>query len=334
MLSAAQAQAQANVSAAQNEQQQLQNQQLQQMETAMQQQAQKLFTSWNVTPQQEIKVTGTAQQGAEAGSGQAAGKAQTSAEAGGAQYPFIKAGTIMFAVLDTAVNSDHPGPVMGTIVSGRLKGARIIGSLSRSKDRVILKFNMLTMKDWPETIGIDAVAINPDTAQTAIASDVDHHYLLRYGSLFAASFMSGYADAITNTGTTFYNTFGITVNNPDLSPKERFLVGLGEVGKNLASITKRLVNTPPTVRVSAGVGLGLLFTSDVKKEAYVQPAEGSSAGTQSGSAQQAASAKTAASSTSATEAEAETATKAAMSSDAKKAMRSAAKTAGNANVIK
>ncbi len=44
--------------------------------------------------------------------------------------PMIKAGTIMFAVLDTAVNSDEPGPILATMVSGKYKGAKLIGRLT------------------------------------------------------------------------------------------------------------------------------------------------------------------------------------------------------------
>ena len=45
------------------------------------------------------------------------------------------------------------------------------------------------------TYRIDAFAIDLATARTALASDVDHHALERWGSLLAASFLEGYGNA-------------------------------------------------------------------------------------------------------------------------------------------
>jgi len=279
VLSQAQAEKAAKSAEQQNKLQEEQEKQLAMAETAVKAQALKLFDTWNVVPQKMIKVklskqqegkgsvTGQSQEGASGGTG--------SSKASADQFPLIKAGTIMFGVLDTAVNSDRAGPVMATIVSGKFKGAKLMGSLSRTSDgqRVILSFNQFTMSNWPETISINAVAMNPDDAQVAIASSVDNHYLLRYGSLFGASFLKGYSEAITNAGSTTLGLGVIQTTHPKLGAKDRALVGLGEIGKNLGDVTRNIFNTPPTVRVNAGVGIGLLFMSDVKKEDFIGKAK-------------------------------------------------------------
>ncbi|MGD9153600.1 MAG: TrbI/VirB10 family protein [Gammaproteobacteria bacterium] len=259
----------------------LQKQQAQMLtaaEGAVRQQAQKLFAAWNVVPQRVVKVSLEKQSGNGEGAG-ATGQNMTGSAGGGvqsgsslSQFPLIKAGTIMFGVLDTAVNSDRAGPVMATLVSGKYKGAKLLGSLSRTSDgqRVILQFNQMSMPDWPDVLQINAVAMNPDDAHTAIASSVDNHYLLRYGSLFAASFLSGYSQAITNAGTTSLGLGVIQVTHPKLSTGDRTLVGLGEVGKNLSDAARDIFdNTKPTVRVNAGVGIGVLFMSNVSKKPFV-----------------------------------------------------------------
>ncbi|MGD9108488.1 MAG: TrbI/VirB10 family protein [Gammaproteobacteria bacterium] len=255
-------------------------------EGAVKQQAQKLFAAWNVVPQQVVKVSIEKKNGGEGEAG-TAGQNMAGGVGGGAQsgsslsqFPLIKAGTIMFGVLDTAVNSDRAGPVMATLVSGKYKGAKLLGSLSRTSDgqRVVLKFNQMSMPDWPDVLQINAVAMNPDDAHTAIASSVDNHYLLRYGSLFAASFLSGYSEAITNAGTTSLGLGVIQVTHPNLSTRDRTLVGLGEVGKNLSDATRDIFdNTKPTVRVNAGVGIGVLFMSNVSKKPFVAEVSASKA---------------------------------------------------------
>ncbi len=197
----------------------------------------------------------------------AAGNAATGA-AGSAEEkpPLIKSGTILFGVLDTAVNSDYPDtPVMVTIVQGPFKGATLLGklSLAQGKDRVSLNFEQMNRDDWIKAKKISAYAMDPDTARTVMASSVDYHYFKRYGALFAASFISGYASAIQNAGTTSTVFGGTSSTYPALSPGNRIAVGLGQVGTEFANAAQSYVNTPTTVKINSGVGLGILFVSDV-----------------------------------------------------------------------
>ena len=76
----------------------------------------------------------------------------------------IKAGRILYAVLDTDINSDYPETqVMATIVGGKFKGAKLLGTLSTgtdhngNNDRVMLKFTTMSMKQWPNSISVAAV---------------------------------------------------------------------------------------------------------------------------------------------------------------------------------
>ncbi len=186
---------------------------------------------------------------------------------------FIKAGTILFGVLDTSVNTDEPSPVLATIVSGKFRNARLIGTIEHpdQAERVILRFNTMSIPDRDNSISVQAVAIDPDTARTALASDVDHHYLLRYGSLFASSFMQGYGQAISQQGTVTTSPNGTTQETKaDLSGSEEFFAALGKVGEEWANAVRPLFDRPITVTVDSGVGLGLLFLSDVD----VTPTEG------------------------------------------------------------
>lgn len=254
---------------------------IKQIEVAMRSQARGLVTGWKAPAQHVIYGPDSSAGG---GSGDSA-----SGQAGGKQIAqsMIKAGTVMFAVLNTSVNSDRPGPVMATLVSGKYKGAKLLGSLQITPDheRVILSFNAMSMKQWPVSVPIQAVAINPDTAQTAVASDVNHHYLLRYSALFASSFLQGYSSAVMQSGSTTVNsTFGgSTQTHPDLSAKDKVLVGLGQVGQNASTAAQQEFNTPPTVTVQSGVGLGILFTSDIASPDFSQSTQSSNAASDDGS---------------------------------------------------
>lgn len=183
----------------------------------------------------------------------------------------IKAGTIYFAVLDTQANSDYPNsPLLATIVEGPYKGAKLMGKLMTEKnvagqlDRISMNFTVMNDDRWEKTKAVTAYAIDPDTARTVMASSVNYHYLKRFGAAMATAFLQGYAGAITTSGsTTTTGIFGTSSQYPQLDPRQKLFVGLGQVGQTLGQATQAWINVPPTVRVEAGVGIGILFVNDV-----------------------------------------------------------------------
>lgn len=243
------------------------------LQAAMSNQAQQLITAWQ--PVTMTHVGGSAAPDKDKGkTGSATGTGTSTTETTTTTTtttgrPLIKAGTILFAVLDTEANSDYPdSPVMATIVQGNLKGAKLLGKLQSNlgpnQDRISLTFTAMSMDAWPTNKPINAFAIDPDTARTVLASDIDHHYATRYGAMMATSFLSGYASAITQAGSTSTTgVFGTTTTHPSLSPASKLAVGLGQIGTNLNSVVQAYTNIPLTVKVNAGVGLGILFMGDV-----------------------------------------------------------------------
>lgn len=245
------------------------------MINAMSGQAQQLITSWQPTTMLHkggAAESASSKETKEGGSTttKVVGSTTSTSEADMAAAPLIKSGTILFAVLDTAVNSDYPdSPVLATIVDGKYKGAKLLGKLTTTKgvsgqmDRVSLNFTMMNMDEWPKSKGVTAYAIDPDTARTVMASQVDYHYMQRFGAMMATSFLQGYASAITNAGTSTTGIFGTSTSHPELSPSQKIGVALGQMGQTLGAATQNYINIPPTVKVDSGVGLGILFMSDV-----------------------------------------------------------------------
>lgn len=264
-------QAQATVETDQDRQNRIQS-----LVSAMSGQAQQLVAAWQPpvmqgrvgTPDTSTTVTKTTTSGSDT----ATVNKSTSGGDVATGASLIKAGSILFAVLDTAVNSDYPdSPVMATIVQGPLKGAKLLGKLVTTKsiasgqmDRISLNFTIMNFDSWPKSRTVTAYAIDPDTARTVLASSVNYHYLQRFGAIMATSFLQGYASAITNSAaTTTTGIFGTSTQTPELSPGNRIAVGLGQMGQTLGAVTQNYVNIPPTVRVDSGVGLGILFMADV-----------------------------------------------------------------------
>lgn len=183
----------------------------------------------------------------------------------------IRTGDVMYAVLDTSINSDEPGPILATIVSGKLKGAKLIGSfnLPGNADKMVISFNTMSVPGAAKTTSINAYAIDPNTARTALATTANHHYLMRYGSLFAATFLEGFGNAFqsANTTITIGGTGGVqqtTIQNGvGRSLLENAVIGLATLGKSWGQVAQQQFNRPTTVEVSSGTGFGILFTQDV-----------------------------------------------------------------------
>ncbi len=241
-------------------------QQVAQAQQSMASQANQLLAAWAPSAQQMVKgetpqVQGNGSGNATAGSSGNSGN-QSSANAG---PPFIKAGTVYYGVIETAVNSDEPGPVMATVISGPYKGGRLLGSLTYQKDAVMLSFNVLSLKNFPKSIPVNVVAIDQNTARTGLSTETNHHYLYRYGAVFASAFIQGYGQAFQTSGTTISsNGLSTQTSTPQLSPRDKFFIALGNVGQQFSTSALAAFNTPPTVYVASGTAVGLLFLADAQ----------------------------------------------------------------------
>ena len=172
-------------------------------------------------------------------------------------------------MLQTAINSDEPGPVRARVVGERFKDAILLGSLApfppvvgNRPERVLVKFNYLSYRD--QVVDLEAYAIDPDTTRTALADDVDHHYLSRWGALIAASFLEGYGHAVraSNRNTTI-GIFGNIITTPkdDIDDEEIAKEALGTVGERLSEAVGQQFSRPNTITVDPGAAIGVLIVS-------------------------------------------------------------------------
>lgn len=239
------------------------------IEGNMASQAGELFASWSPPPGQQY-VRAEKDDTADGSTAAASNRGASAAQPGGPitsgpNGDVIKAGTVMFGVLDTGINSDEQSPILATIVQGQLKGGKLLGQFNRVNKKVVITFNVLSLPQYPNSLTINAVAIDPDTARTAVASSVDNHYMLRYGTLFASSFLAGLGEAVLQSGATTVNApFGeSTTQNPSTSAAEKGLIALGNVGNQYSRVLGQNFQRPPTVKVNSGAGIGVLLMSDL-----------------------------------------------------------------------
>ncbi len=210
------------------------------------------------------------------------GNQSTSASSGkvsasSGEPPAIGSGNLYYSVADTSMDSDQPGPVLATLENGPLKGAHLLGKFANTHNRLIIEFQTATMPN-NATVAIDAVAVNPHTNRTALATSVDHHYLERYGLLIGGAFLQGFGQAVMTSGQTTIGGYGGVSSS--ISPRslaQNAEASLGQVGQTVGQIGTQAFNTiQPTVRVAMGTGMGILFLKPVKASALANALAGQS----------------------------------------------------------
>jgi len=240
---------------------------LAQLQGSMMAQSGKVLATWQNVPGQSLVATAVMkkkdQGGVAAGALTAAGKAAAQAKG-----LVIKAGTITYAVLNTSINSDNTTPILATIVSGPLKGSKLIGSFVKTgmySKQLAISFTQLNNPSFKTTLGISCVAIDPSTARTALSGQVNNHYLMRYGSLLASSFLQGVGTAYQGATSTIVTTAaGSAVSYTPPNTKQLVMVGLGQVGSKWGQQVSTFVNRPVTIKIASGTGVGILITADLR----------------------------------------------------------------------
>ncbi len=174
----------------------------------------------------------------------------------------IQTGDILYAIVDTGVNSDVPSAVMATVVSGKYKNTRLLGSFQRFEQRLVLTFSRAMLPDG-KSIQLEAYAIDPKTTEASVASSVDTHFFSRWGGLVAASFLEGlstakrysgaestvYSNALQASDQMLWNTY---------STADQLWIAAGKVGERAGEILEKNFDRPPTVYLESGEAIGVL----------------------------------------------------------------------------
>lgn len=184
----------------------------------------------------------------------------------------IPAGEIEYGQLIIEANSDVPGPVLALLVSGPLKGSKLIGTFTVQNDYLTLQFDTLVYEG--QDIDIDAIALDPETTLPGMATEVDHRYMQRILLPAAAAFVEGFADAVSQTDATSItiDTSGggttTTAEDQDLDTEEEVALGVKEAGEEVREIIDEMADDVEVlVKIHAGTPIGILFTSAVTEEA-------------------------------------------------------------------
>jgi intracellular multiplication protein IcmE len=175
----------------------------------------------------------------------------------------LQAGHGVFAHNVLAVNSDIGGSVIVEVDSGPFVGARLIGTFERKDVLLVVSFKSLTIGDQAP-IAIDAIAVAPDTMETAVASSVDEHYMTRIVLPTAAAFVQGLGTALQQgNSTSVLSPLGGTTSTSKLSFAQEIGVAGGAAGQQISQILQKAAPSGPTVRLDKDVSIGVIFLQPV-----------------------------------------------------------------------
>jgi len=174
----------------------------------------------------------------------------------------IKAGDLLYAVVDTGVNSDVPSAVMATVAAGKYKNARLLGGFQRHDERLVLAFNRVILPSG-ETAQLEAYAVDPATSEASVATRVDTHFFSRWGGLIASAFLEGLGSAKQYSGaqSTIYGSGGTTTDQMvwnSYSLEDQAWIAAGKVGEKAGKIFEKGFDRPPTVYLESGTSVGVL----------------------------------------------------------------------------
>ncbi len=175
----------------------------------------------------------------------------------------VSAGSIVYGQLMNQLNSDLPGPVLVSLLSGPFAGGRAIGQLEVRQDYMILTFNKV-VKDGV-VYQVQGVALDEETTLTGHRSDIDRHYFSRVILPAAAEFIKGYASAAaeTATSTTVGSGGAVTQDKPKPDAQEQVYAGVEEAADQVSDILDEESDRPVTVHLNKGTTLGILFLNSV-----------------------------------------------------------------------
>lgn len=177
----------------------------------------------------------------------------------------LKPGDIMYAQTITSVSSDAPSPVLARVVSGDLRDARLVGAfqVNESANAMVVSFSQMTLPDG-RTLAIDAFAVDARSAETAVASDVEHRFIARYAPILASSFIAGYAESAAQPSQRFAGETAdsLVIRNAPSAANHLFS-GLAEAASAVSQDILRNAPSGPRVNLRSGHGIGVLVVEPV-----------------------------------------------------------------------
>lgn len=178
----------------------------------------------------------------------------------------IPAGKIVYGQLLLQANSDIPLMVLGQMVSGPLKGWKILGEFTVIEDfeKLAITFNV-AVNEAGDQYDINAIMLDPNSGLAALATDVDHRYFRRVVFPAAAAFVEGFSQALAETGRTSVTVEGgaAVEETEEADDDQQVALGIEEAAQELGTVLDDMADVPIQIVIAAGTPIGIFFVENV-----------------------------------------------------------------------
>ena len=182
--------------------------------------------------------------------------------------PIFLPGDIIFAETITSVNSDTQSPVLATVTTGDFKGARLVGGFTPNPSNTGLQVQFSSMTTEEGTVyPITGFAIDGKTAEANVKSGIDRRFMKRYGPIFAATFLNGYAQAKAQPEqqTVTVGDGGSVVQSQSTTEQAAY-AGVAAATNAIASDIANTAVQGPLIKLAAGTGLAVVMVQPIQRE--------------------------------------------------------------------
>lgn len=181
------------------------------------------------------------------------------------QSLILRPGDILFGETLVSIDSDNDTPALVEIVSGDLRGSRLVGGFTadRRSNSLVVNFTSITLPDG-RTTSIEAFAVDARSAQTAVSSDVERRFIRRYAPILASTFISSYAEALSDPGQTIIGTgTDREVISNSRTARQSLFAGLGAATEIIAQDIMQDVPVGPRISLRSGYPVAILVVEPV-----------------------------------------------------------------------
>lgn len=181
---------------------------------------------------------------------------------------FIAAGDVLYGEVISTVHSDMPLPVIVEVTTGEYRGARLRGTFGADANSGKLMVTFSQMTNVNKTVPVSALAIDGYSGDSTVRSKIERRYLKRYGSIFAATFIEGLAEGLSEPETTVLTDSN--GNNQIVEEKRTDAEAAWKgVTDSVAAISGDITSSAPKgpkIYLHSGYPVGILFVDDLRED--------------------------------------------------------------------
>ena len=178
----------------------------------------------------------------------------------------LQAGDSVMVEIPLKTNTDRPMAVFAKVLSGKIKGATLIGSATKNDDDTVsISFSSLsTAGENGKTTATKAIAIDPVTGDTGIVGDVNHKIFQRFILPSIAVATGTYGQLISQVGQTTVSNANTTVTqSSNVSGSKVAAAAVGAAATQVATTLAAQANVGASTQLAGNLLLEVKFLEDL-----------------------------------------------------------------------